>query len=542
MSRGVAERFAAVQSAGQVAAELGAFVRHARRLPAFVRQTVTPEQAVRRIEQQLRVREATFLTVLERSVYHLARSPYRPLLRAAGAEFGDVAALVRNEGLEVALARLYDAGVRVTLDEFKGRIPLERIGVSFAPTHHAFDNPLLTKHFETRTGGSRGARRRMSVDLDRLEHETAHHALFFDAFGLWGRPYGLWRAIPPAGAGMNNSLRHVKVGEPVAVWFTPYKAPPGLEAVKFAMFTAFTVRAGRLLGARLATPQHCPPDDAVRVARWLADQTRLGTPAYLDAPAGLGIRACLAARSEGLDITGTFFRFGGEPYTEEKAAVVAATGGRAVCHYAMGEAGRIAAACAAPESFDDMHFFSDKLAVLQRDKAVGRSGMTVGAFHYTSLLPSAPKVMINVESDDYGVLTDRRCGCPLGEAGLTTHMRRIRSYEKLTSEGNHFLGSDLLALLERVLPARFGGEPGDYQLVEEEAGGLPKVSVVARPRLGELDEQEVVSAVLDYLRSVRRNQLMADLWRDGDTLRLVRREPYMTAAGKILPLHLAARD
>jgi hypothetical protein len=148
--------------------------------------------------------------------------------------------------------------------------------------------------------------------------------------------------------------------------------------------------------------------------------------------------------------------------------------------------------------------------------------------------------MINVESDDYGVLSERTCGCPLGEVGLTTHMRGIRSYEKLTSEGNHFLGSDLLVLIESVLPARFGGAPSDYQLVEEEIGGLPRVGVVVRPSLGPVNEREVVAAVLTHLGAEPRNRLMADVWREGDTVQVLRREPHMTAAGKILPLHIAA--
>ena len=192
-----------------------------------------------------------------------------------------------------------------------------------------------------------------------------------------------------------------------------------------------------------------------------------------------------------------------------------------------------------PAEFDDLHFLSDKLAVLQRDRTVGQSGASVGALYYTALLPSTPKLMINVESDDYAVLSERACACPFGEIGLTQHIREVRSYEKLTAEGIHFLGSDLDELVDRVLPARFGGSPTDYQLVEEEAGGLPKVSVVARPALGDLDEAAVIDAVLAELRAKPRNRLMADAWRDGDTVRLVRREPYITAAGKIFPLQLA---
>ena len=207
----------------------------------------------------------------------------------------------------------------------------------------------------------------------------------------------------------------------------------------------------------------------------------------------------------------------------------------------MTEAGRIAIGCADGGAFDDMHFLSDKLAVLQRERAVGSTGETVGALYFTALLPSSPKLMINVESDDYAVLSERECGCPFGELGLTQHIREVRSYEKLTAEGNHFLGSDLVALVDRILPARFGGGPTDYQLVEEEVDGLPKVTVVARPALGELDDAAVVEAVLGHLGELSRNRLMVDLWREGGTVRVVRREPYVTAAGKILSLHLLKR-
>jgi hypothetical protein len=53
--------------------------------------------------------------------------------------------------------------------------------------------------------------------------------------------------------------------------------------------------------------------------------------------------------------------------------------------------------------------------------------------------------------------------------GWTTHLRDIRSQEKLTAGGMTFLDTDLIRVLEEVLPARFGGAPTDYQLVEEEA-------------------------------------------------------------------------
>jgi hypothetical protein len=146
---------------------------------------------------------------------------------------------------------------------------------------------------------------------------------------------------------------------------------------------------------------------------------------------------------------------------------------------------------------------------------------------------------LNVESDDYATLEQRRCGCLLGELGLSTHVHGVRSYEKLTSEGMTFVGSDLFALLDDVLPRRFGGQPTDYQLVEEEDGAMPTVAVVINPAVGEVDERAVLETVLETLRAgPGYKRMMADVWGDGGTVRVLRREPYATGAGKILPLHV----
>ena len=72
--------------------------------------------------------------------------------------------------------------------------------------------------------------------------------------------------------------------------------------------------------------------------------------------------------------------------------------------------------------------------------------------------------------------------------GWTTHLREIRSHEKLTAGGMTFLDTDLIRVLEEVLPARFGGAPTDYQLVEEEAAeGQPRVRLLVHPRIGAVD-------------------------------------------------------
>src|SRR5262249_2134018 len=153
-----------------------------------------------------------------------------------------------------------------------------------------------------------------------------------------------------------------------------------------------------------------------------------------------------------------------EPFTEARARVLAEAGGRVVSQYALAEVGRLAVPCTAPKVVDEVHVAADVVALLQRDRDIG--GATVGAFFCSTLHPAVPKVMVNVELGDYGVMGERACGCPFDDLGLRQHLHTIRSYEKLTSGGMHFVGTELLRLVEEVLPRRFGGAPTDYQIVE----------------------------------------------------------------------------
>src|SRR5262249_59445991 len=90
-------------------------------LPGFLRHPVHPEEA-RAILADRRVRrDGDFLALVHRAISAHPDSPYRMLLEAAGCEAGDIAGLVRRDGVEGTLHALYRAGVYLTVDEFKGR-------------------------------------------------------------------------------------------------------------------------------------------------------------------------------------------------------------------------------------------------------------------------------------------------------------------------------------------------------------------------------------------------------------------------------------
>ncbi|HZQ07752.1 MAG TPA: hypothetical protein VFD70_14305, partial [Anaerolineae bacterium] len=196
-----------------------------------------------------------------------------------------------------------------------------------------------------------------------------------------------------------------------------------------------------------------------------------------------------------------------------------------------------------PLDGSDVHLFKDAFALFTYPYRVEGFDLTVPAFNLTTLLPLTPKVMLNVQIDDYGIVEERHCGCELESYGYTTHLRQIRSYSKLTGEGVTLIGTEMLHILNEVLPTRFGGSALDYQLVEEEdAQSLTRLSLIVSPRIPLPDEQAVIDCVMSELR---KSSNMADAarvpWEDARTLRIKRMEPVWTERGKLLPLHIPRR-
>jgi phenylacetate-coenzyme A ligase PaaK-like adenylate-forming protein len=251
------------------------------------------------------------------------------------------------------------------------------------------------------------------------------------------------------------------------------------------------------------------------------------------------VRICGSAREAHLDLEGVVFTTGGEPLTRAKADAIAETGARSIANYHMAEIGAIGRGCPRGDDPNDQHFLADHLALIQWPRSVG--AFEVEAFLLTTLLPTAKRILLNVEIDDYGTVEPSDCGCGLERYGFDLCLRRVRSFSKLTAEGVTLVGSEMEHILEAVLPKRFGGTPLDYQLVEEEDGsGLTRVVVVIHPRVGPIDEAAVVAAVLEGLHGASLGTAMGGGLLGAAGALLVRRvEPALTARGKLIPLHLA---
>jgi hypothetical protein len=509
--------------------------RYATSLRGFLAVTIDLPEAEATLTAQLQNREETFLRLLELGVYGNPRSPYRRLLLHAGYEFDNVLSLVRNQGLESALATLYAAGVYVTLAEFKGRAPVRRPGLEFPVTEQDFDNPLLKAQYKGSTSGSRGGGTRVNIDFDFIAHEAAGYLVNLNANGMIGKPIAVWQGAPPSSQGLGNIFRLARQGLMPEKWFTPIRPGWNRQGVQARAMLAYTLLMSRLAGRPIPRPIYTP--DAESIVAYLAAAVRRGTPAVLLCPPSQSIRVAQKAEELGADLSGTIFRGGGEPMTPGKAAVLARVGAEANPSYAMYESGTISYRCGAPAHPDDMHLLRDKLALLQQPKEFA-PGFEVQAIILTTLLESTSKLMLNVETGDYATIEERDCGCLWQQLGFTTHIHHVRSYEKLTSESVSFMKDMLHELVEETLPARFGGGAIDYQLVEEEEDGLPRVSIVIAPSVGPLDEATVIETVLHAVGFSDWSRRQAHTWQEAGTLRVRRREPYATGSGKILPLHV----
>jgi hypothetical protein len=519
------------------------YTRFACGLPSYFRRGIALEEARQIVTRRLAQREETFLRVAERGIYGYERSPYRRLLQMAGCELADLRRMVRSHGLNATLRKLRDAGVAISFEEFKGRQPIVRNGRTLQVEAKDFDNPWVSRYYYAETGGSTGAGTRVPMDLEHLVATAPYYAISYDAHGVWGAPTALWRGILPDSTGIDNILRASLLGQTPQRWFTPVTRQDLRPSLKNRLATWTILTAGRLSGVPMPLPEPVSLDRADVVARWAAQALRRHGRCMVRTNISKAVRVCLAAEAAGLNLTGCTFFGGGEPPTPSKLQHITRVGAKNVPTYAMTETGFVGVGCARPQDENDCHLLEDAVALIQYTQQVPGTDIEVPAFCLTTLLPTSPRIMLNVEIDDYGVCEERSCGCPLEQYGFRKHVTEIRSYRKLTGEGVTLIGSDMIRILEEVLPAKFGGTALDYQFMEEEnERGFTQLSLVISPQVAILDENAVIGVVLEAMgRENNAAGLARAEWAQAGTLRVKRMEPVITARGKLMPLHLAQR-
>lgn len=507
-------------------------------LPRLLRYRVNAEKAHAALKARLEHRQANFLALAKDAIYGFPASPYRKLLQLAGCEFGDLEALVQNEGVEGALCNLYRKGVYLTVAEAKGRQPVVRGSARFKINPAQLAKPGVAAALIGESSGSRGARSRVPIDLDINRMQSAEMLLDFEARGGLDWVRAIWTV--PGTASLRRVINYTLCGAPPARWFSLVDTGRGGLHPRY-LWSARALRLGGLLaGVALPRQIHVPLRDPLPIAYWMSETLRSGRTPQLYTSSSCAVRLCQAAADSGIDLRGAKFIIGGEPTTASRLAVIGRSGATAHVQCGSIETSTLGRGCLSPREADDLHLLHDRLAAIQPGSFFLPT-LTSNALLITSIyLPMAMLILLNVSLGDQAEIERRNCGCPVEKLGWTTHLHTIRSFEKLTAGGMTFSDADLVRVLEEVLPANFGGGPTDYQLVEDDVNdGLPRVRLLVHPRLGSMDPAQVRQTFLDAIGAGSGvERVMMLVWRDAGLPIVEREAPRVTSGGKILHVHL----
>ncbi|HEY3246826.1 MAG TPA: hypothetical protein VGK88_00865 [bacterium] len=507
-------------------------------LPAIFGDPITPHAAAQTLRRRLQHRDEDFLAVLRTAVFRDPTSPYYRLLDAAGCEYADVERLVRADGIEETLRGLYRAGVYLEVDEIKGRRPVVRGSLRFEVQPADLRNAASRVRLPVRTSGSRSGGIPVPIDIRHIREWAVDTCLLLHAASPDTRwAHADWE-VPGAGA-VIRQIEYGSLSDWPLEWFSQVDPrTPGLHPRY--RWSVRLVRWGGYLGGRaLPRPTYVPVDRAEVVASWMRAQLRAGRTPHVFTFASSAVRVCEAAASEGIDVTGGWFTLIGEPTTAARLRVIRAAGARGVPRYSSIETGPVAFGCLNPTASDDMHVLGDLYAVIQpHPDAPGR--LPAGALLVSSLRSTTAMVFLNVSLGDLGTLSPRSCGCSLEALGWPLHLHSVRSYEKLTAAGMTFLDTDVIRVLEEILPACFGGGPTHYQLVEDSgSAGEPRLRLLIDPAVGPVSEDKVVQAFLTAIApGSGAERVMSMAWARAGVLRVERCPPITEASGKILHLHV----
>jgi len=507
----------------------------------FLREPITVPQAKEELKEILDRREENFLALTRTQIFERPGSPYLKLLQHAGCEFSDLRTLVLHHGLAKTLEHLAKGGVYLTSDEFKGKKEVVRGGLSFRVSPKDFEPSYKASGFVIQSSGTRNRPVRYTISLEWLNLRTLAMAVYFSAHNLFSHTHAMYDAILPGAGGVNNLLCYAKLGICTDRWFAR-KIPVNhwLDGQYHYLMTYLIVMMGKWFGPGFPKPEFIDVKDLERIVRWVLEKKRQGKTCCIGSAASNAARIARVAWEIGESLEGVKFNVSGEPLTEAKREVMERVGATVTVRFAVSAGINVGYGCANPAHVDELHVNQHMLEVIRHPNPLADDGSAIHPLLATTIHPSAMTLLLNVDNGDYATVERRDCGCDLEKAGLTLHLHHIRSYEKFTSEGMNYFYGDLFELFEKILPAEFGGGPGDYQLVEEEdTQGQTRLSLIVHPAVGELHEEKILSRLRGALaQGSRGNRFMTNLWQDAGTFRVVRKVPHSSGRGKILPLHM----
>jgi hypothetical protein len=345
------------------------------------------------------------------------------------------------------------------------------------------------------------------------------------------------KPILPFPGGLNSVLRGRRTGAPVERWFSAHADLLGDG--HYRAVTRTLVALGNLFGAKAPYPEYLPHNDFSPVAEYMARRRADGYTPVVHGFASPMVRVASTAIEKGIDISGAIFFCGGEALSPAKLAVFERAGARALSTYTVSEIGNLGFACTHMRG-SCVHLFEDSVAAIGVPRAVPFvDGADINSLHFTTLGPHAPNILINLELDDDGTIGHTTCDCVYSRVGLTHCIDQINSFGKTTPQGITFHRTDLVEVIERLLPARLGGGPGDFQIVEcEAANGQTQLRLNVSPRLGVTDCGRIRDVFIEIMRPRWAGALAMREWTNSGGVEVMLAEPIATHTGKVHPVRV----
>ncbi len=507
-------------------------VRVARGLRALVNDPVSLSEAEATVRREITTRQERLVASLDELVWPFPDSPTRRLLATAGAERDDVATLIGDLGVVGALEHLRDLGVYVSYEEYHGRVPVRRGSTSFDLSPPDFFNPVGKADYLATTGGSRSEGTPVELSFAWQRRQGVQRSIQLDMAGVLGSPTATWLPVFPSAAGFGAVMKLSAGGNRPERWFS--QIPTDLSGISNQKQVAnrFLPALNALARTGLPSPEYVPTSDPGPVVSWLGDAVRRQGSATITGYASSLTAAARFAVDQGVDLTGVVAFPSSEPVTAGKLSAMRASGMTPYPTYAFVPEGTVALTC---EHCDDeeYHLWDHELVFTTRRRTRGDDA-EVDAFLLTSLALEAPRVLFNVENDDYGeVRHDVDCTCRIAALGARSRIAQVRGISKVVAAGISLDGDTFDRIVEIELPARLGGGAGDYQFVESD--GATGTTVTLKVPAGlDATEERCREVVDDLLRTTDNGVLAAEVWERGGGLRIDRSPPIITRAGKTL--------
>jgi len=490
-----------------------------------------PEDVIRKCMDR---RLDNFLA-LAATVLAMPEHPYAQMFKLAGCSYADLEASVRRKGLETTLEKLLWEGVYLTHDEFRGKTEIVRSGRHIPATSSMWKNPGSRGGYVSSSSGTSG--RSVTTDLSIATVRLTESVLIIFA-REFKMQFGARLSVAPVlpGHGLFGAIYAGRLISGFDRWYAT--GGTTWKNLHYRVITHVLVGEARLLGLPVPYPTYLQQNDFLPAAEYIRKRLDAGESVGMSGFVSAVARVAAAAVSNGLDLTGCSALTSGEALTDAKRRVIQSSGMIVYPSYGTTDFGSIGMPCAQMTEGNCTHVMKHAIALVSRQQETAWADTAVNSLYATSLLAESPRIFINAEIGDTGVIESATCDCLFSKLGFDLQVRDIAAISKVTAQGVTIEVAELVPLLEEALPARFGGHPGDYQLCETEAGSQTELVLRISPGVSVATADEILRHFLGEVKRVYGGSLSVVSWLHSAGIRAEVAPPIITATGKFRAVRL----